>query len=146
MILDSIQIVGVWTHLNKSPNFGYIGQLWKYLQLNKQRLSTCIVAGDFNSNTIWDEWDRWWNHSDVVRELDELNVRSIYHELNGEGHGKESAPTFYLHKNAEKPYHIDYCFASTNLLNKVDNFRIGKFAEWKHLSDHCPLVLNFSLE
>ena len=51
-------LLAVWTHKNSSPNFGYIGQLWKYLQINKGQLNTSIIAGDFNSNTIWDQWDR----------------------------------------------------------------------------------------
>jgi hypothetical protein len=32
-------LLAVWTHRNNSPNFGYIGQLWKYLQVNKDKLN-----------------------------------------------------------------------------------------------------------
>ena len=145
IVMDRVQIVGVWTHFNNSPNFGYVGQLWKYLQVNIHKLNSCIVAGDFNSNSIWDEWDRWWNHSDVVRQLHEIGVRSIYHNLLGENHGKESTPTFYLQKNLDKCYHIDYCFASADLMKKVESFAVEKFDEWKHLSDHCPLSVTISV-
>lgn len=30
-INETFDIIGVWTCQNNSPNFGYIGQLWKYL-------------------------------------------------------------------------------------------------------------------
>lgn len=45
-------LLAVWTHSNNSPNFGYIGQFWKYLQLNKHRIRETIIASDFNSNAI----------------------------------------------------------------------------------------------
>ena len=53
------------------------------LRVNKDKLNTTIIAGDFNSNTKWDEWDRWWNHSDVVNELKELGIKSLYHKYSG---------------------------------------------------------------
>ena len=60
--------------------FGYIGQMWKYLQLNKDNIrnKNIIIGGDFNSNKIWDVWDRWWNHSDVFNELEELETLPIH--------------------------------------------------------------------
>jgi len=67
-------LVNAWCHGANSPTFGYIGQFWKYLQINKQRMNNTLVAGDFNSNKIWDVWDRWWNHSDVISELEEIGI------------------------------------------------------------------------
>lgn len=51
-INNDFDLLAVWTHRNNSPNFGYIGQLWKYLQVNKSKLNTTMIAGDFNSNSI----------------------------------------------------------------------------------------------
>lgn len=141
LVNKEFQLLAVWTQQNKSPNFGYIGQFWKYLQTNKDKFENIIIAGDFNSNAIWDEWDRWWNHSDVVRELNEIGIESLYHKFYSETQGKESQPTFHLHRNLEKPYHIDYCFASISIAEKLKDCIVGKFEEWKHLSDHLPLII-----
>lgn len=136
-------LIAVWTHQNNSPNFGYMGQFWKYLQVNKSKLNNSIIAGDFNSNTKWDEWDRWWNHSDVVNELKEIGIESLYHKFTKEEQGKETQPTFYLHRNVLKPYHIDYCFASTMFTDKIKNVTVECFDKWKHLSDHSPIIITF---
>jgi exonuclease III len=137
---NGFNLLGTWCHGANSPTFGYIGQLWKYLQIHKANLGKCIIAGDFNSNVIWDRWDRWWNHSDVVRELRELKIESLYHKHNaGEEEGKELQPTFYLQKNLAKPYHIDYVFASDNFKASLKVLTIGNPDEWIKISDHMPV-------
>lgn len=95
---DEFSLLAVWNHGNNSPTFGYIGQLWKYLQVNKSRLSNSLIIGDFNSNKIWDKWDRWWNHSDVVTELKEVGVESLYHTYWKEEQGCETRPTFFMQR------------------------------------------------
>jgi exonuclease III len=143
IVNNDYQLLAVWAHSNNSPNFGYIGQMWKYIQINKNKFEKILIAGDFNSNSIWDEWDRWWNHSDVVKELKEQSIRSLYHEFYNEEQGKESISTFYLQKKIEKPYHIDYFFASKNLVNNVREFIVEDFINWKTISDHVPIMLKF---
>ena len=140
MVNEKFQLLGVWTHRNKSPNFGYMGQFWKYLQSNFELFDHIIIAGDFNSNAIWDQWDRWWNHTDVVKILKEKNIKSVYHLMNKEEHGKEKNPTFFLQKNLEKPYHIDYFFGS-KVFHQPQDFRIEHFEKWIKISDHVPLIL-----
>lgn len=139
-INDKFQLLGVWTHRNNSPNFGYIGQFWKYLQTNLELFENIIIAGDFNSNDIQDQWDRWWNHSDVIEILRKEQIESIYHLLIGEEPGNEKFPTFWLQKNVEKPYHIDYFFSSKKF-QKVKNFKIEERSKWIEISDHVPLTL-----
>ncbi|WP_422004417.1 endonuclease/exonuclease/phosphatase family protein [Roseivirga pacifica] len=137
---DKYQLLGVWTHHNNSPNFGYMGQFWKYLQTNLEYFDNPIIAGDFNSNAIWDQWDRCWNHSDVVNTLKQKEIESIYHLLSGEKQGSETTPTFWLQKNAEKPYHIDYFFLSKEF-QKPKTFRIEERSDWIEFSNHVPLIL-----
>jgi exonuclease III len=142
-INNEFDILAVWTHRNNSPNFGYIGQFWKYLQINKDNLSDILIAGDFNSNAIWDEWDRWWNHSDVVNELKELNIESIYHKMTGEQQGFESKPTLYFQKKTSRMYHIDYVFAAKKFIGNIKMFEIGLANKWLKLSDHMPIFCEF---
>ena len=145
-ILDqNLNILAVWTHRNNSPTFGYIGQFWKYLQTNGSNFQNILIAGDFNSNVRWDLWDRWWNHSDVVRYLEDRGIVSLYHRMAQEAQGQESKPTFFLHKNSAKPYHIDYYFASREIASQCRRLEIGKFSDWIHLSDHCPIFVDLEL-
>ncbi len=142
-VAGSFDLMAVWTKQANSPNFGYIGQLWRYLGLHKDKMAgrKILLAGDLNSNTRWDEWDRWWNHSDVVKILKDLDIYSIYHEYHGEEQGKESCPTLYHRRNSEKPYHVDYVFASSQLIDpKVSNIKIGEKDDWLAHSDHMPII------
>lgn len=142
-INKKFDLIAVWNHHANSPTFRYIGQLWKYLQIHKDNLNSAIIIGDFNSNKIWDKWDRWWNHSDVVRELEEIGIRSLYHEFYNEKQGEELSPTFFLQKNLIKKYHIDYAFASNKLIRNLKQFSIGEKENWLKLSDHLPIIIEY---
>lgn len=138
---DSFNLLSVWTMQADSPTFQYIGQFWKYLQLNRERISgpNTVICGDFNSNVFWDKWDRWWNHSDVVKELQELDIHSIYHEFMSEEQGQETMPTLFLQRKREKPYHIDYAFVSKSLMDG-SSLEVGHPDQWLEISDHMPMV------
>lgn len=139
----SINLLAAWTREANSPTFRYIGQLWKFLQRHENFLSSGSAAliGDLNSNTCWDVWDRWWNHSDVVQQLDAIGINSLYHYLNNEQQGAESKPTFYMYRKIGKPYHIDYAFLSADLL-KFATCEIGDPLKWLETSDHMPLIID----
>lgn len=140
---SNFDLLAVWTHKNNSPNFGYIGQFWKYLQVNSNKFENIIIAGDFNSNVIWDQWDRWWNHSDVVKQLRNQGIESLYHLNSGELQGKETKPTFFLQRKLEKPYHIDYFFGSKKFQKELSQLTIGNIEKWLEISDHLPLTAEF---
>ena len=142
-INGSISLLAAWTREANSPTFRYIGQLWKFLQEHNHFLAAenAALIGDLNSNACWDVWDRWWNHSDVVRQLQELGLTSTYHNTHGEAQGVETTPTFYMHRKRERPYHIDYAFLSTKLLQKA-TCEVGDPTIWLEFSDHMPLVIN----
>ena len=142
-VSDGFHILGVWCHYANSPTFGYIGQMWKYLKLNKDNIrdKDIIIGGDFNSNKIWDVWDRWWNHSDVFNELKELGIKSLYHLYYNEEQGKETIPTLYHKKNTEKPYHVDYILKSKTFYDSLSKFEIGNPQKWLSASDHIPIFV-----
>lgn len=144
-INNHINVLSVWTKGSESEVFSYIGQLWKYLQIHKNDLfqNRQIIIGDFNSNSIWDKKDRWWNHSDVVSELKELKITSLYHHIYKEDQGSESMATFYLYRKENKPYHIDYAFVSEDLLNS--KLHIGDKNLWLKFSDHMPITIELAI-
>ena len=143
LVNNSFPLLAVWTHKNNSDAFGYIGQFWKYLQLNKDKLQDSIIVGDFNSNVIWDKWDRWWNHSNVISELNAIGIESLYHLFAQEDQGRETHPTLYFQRKKEKPYHIDYVFASERWISRLQYLEIGKLENWLELSDHMPIKAIF---
>lgn len=145
-INKEVSVLAVWSKQANSPTFAYIGQIWKYLQKHKNVFSSpnALILGDFNSNTCWDIWDRWWNHSDVVRELSEIGLSSVYHELKQEAQGQESNPTFYMYRKLEKPYHIDYIFLSQALISE-SILEVGDAKFWLQYSDHVPLIADINI-
>jgi len=51
----------------------------------------------------------------------------------------------YLLKKKEKPYHIDYIFASNSFINNLKSCSVGKYNDWIKLSDHMPILSSFWL-
>lgn len=138
-------LIAVWANNRQDKDGQYIEQVWKAvnhydLLLN---LGKIILTGDFNSNKIWDRKHRIGNHSVVVDRLAEKNIYSVYHKYLNQAQGEENHPTFFLQRNKDKPYHIDYCFASEDLYNKVQSIEIGTFDDWILHSDHAPLSITF---
>jgi exonuclease III len=143
--IESFILFAVWTKGNKNmrKEETYIGQLYlallKYEHLLHEK---CIIAGDFNSNAIWDDL-RKNNHSTVVEILKNKDISSVYHKLSGEEFGKETLYT-YLHNSPKKPYHIDYIFASECIITKTTHFNIESMSLLPELnSDHVPLIYEF---
>ena len=132
--IDDLYILGVWTH---KPY--YIENLHDLLtQYSDAILSKTIIVGDFNSNAVWDKSHKDKSHSHVVQVLKNKGISSAWHTLNHIEHGKETTPTHFFHKSIDKPFHIDYCFAPTEM---IGNITIGSFHEWIAYSDHMPLII-----
>jgi len=144
---QNFTLFAIWAMDNKvNHNARYIGQIWLAINHYTNLLGdSAIFIGDFNSNKIWDYKDRVGNHSDVVRKLEQNNIHSIYHRHFDFEQGKEKHPTFFLQKKVFKPYHIDYCFASADIIDKVKSVEIGTYENWTTHSDHSPLMITFDL-
>ena len=140
-------LFAIWANNHNDPDGQYIEQVWKAVKHYDQLLNNelIILTGDFNSNKIWDKQHRTANHSTVVDKLADKNIYSVYHKYSTQGQGKESHPTFFLQRNKDKHYHIDYCFVSEDLYDIVQNIEIGTYENWITHSDHAPLVINFDL-
>lgn len=143
----SFTLFAIWANNPQDKDNQYIEQVWKAINHYDQLLNSgqTILTGDFNSNKIWDRKHRVGNHTAVVEKLAEKNIFSIYHKHLNEEQGRETTPTFYLQRNKNKPYHIDYCFVSTDMCDNVKNLEIGTYDNWIAYSDHSPVIVDFEL-
>ena len=100
-----------------------------------------VVAGDFNSNAIWDRPRGANDHSRVVQQLEtDFGLVSAYHASTGCAQGSEPHATHYFRWQEASPFHIDYCFVPRAW--RIEQAHVGGFEEWKGLSDHRPLVVD----
>jgi exonuclease III len=139
---QSFILFAVWSQLSKSKFDSYIGQIYLALKYYETILKEpCIIAGDWNSNKIFDHIKRVGTHSEVVELLERVSIKSAYHHMLNEKHGLETIPTHYFRKELASPFHIDFIFASESILNKITRFEIGTYDEWIKLSDHMPVIM-----
>ena len=138
----SFNLLGVWTQSKGK----YVESLKPALEVYKDFLLSgpSVILGDFNSNTIWDGIHKKFSHTMMVEKLrNEYGLVSAYHDYLHEEDGAESIPTFFEHRNQQEPYHLDYCFIPKSW--KIKKVEVGKFDEWSEISDHCPLIVDFSI-
>ncbi len=147
----SLNLLAVWADTNqgrmreregtKDPS----GPLRTGLRTNKRFLAKgqAIVAGDFNNHPRWDKPLQSWNHSYGIADLASFGLRSAYHSHHGCDAGNEEHPTFYLTKDEEKPYHLDWCFVSEGWA--VKSVEVGAYDTYCRKggpSDHAPLIVD----
>lgn len=142
----SFILYAVWANNPGDKDGQYVTQVWKALAYYKRiiRRQRTVLTGDFNSNTIWDRPRREGNHSTVVKQLEAKGISSVYHTYFNQQQGKEADPTFYLYKQLQKKYHLDYCFASADLIENLQTVEIGDYGFWTKYSDHVPLIAVFN--
>lgn len=106
----SFNLLALWTQ--GSGGFGrYVRNGEAALQDHEQfvRAAPTVVAGDFNSNSVWDRHTKG-GHTRLVQRLQELGLESAYHAHFGERQGAESRPTYFHRRAAGEPFHLDYVF------------------------------------
>jgi len=77
--------------------YPYVEAVCKAVTLYRDliRSGPTVLAGDFNSNAIWDkDHPADLNHSALVSQLEELGLASAYHHALGEKHGQETKPSY----------------------------------------------------
>ena len=141
----NFNLFAIWANNPTDPDGQYVEQVWKAIHHYDNLLAgtSCILAGDFNSNTIWDRKYRAGNHSNVVKVLEEKGIFSTYHLHHKQKQGEEKHPTLYLYRHEDKPYHIDYCFVSIDILKKLKSVEVGAYDYWTKHSDHVPVIVTF---
>jgi exodeoxyribonuclease III len=108
-----------------------------------------VVAGDLNSNAIWDKPGWRINHMATVDTLESLGLVSAYHTVRSETHGRETIPTLYWRDRTKDgpTYHIDYVFLPDRWVDRVTALSVGTFEGWcgSGLSDHVPIIVDIGL-
>lgn len=139
---QQLTLLGVWAHV-KARQERYVRITHQAIDYYRTFLASerSIVIGDFNSNTIWDALHRGRSHSDLVKKLEQLQLKSVYHAQTQELQGKETISTFYLYRHPDKGYHLDYAFVSSRLLEHA-RLTIPDGNVWLKRSDHLPLILD----
>lgn len=143
----AFNLFAIWANNPGDPDGQYVTQVWKAIHYYENLISSrrTILVGDFNSNTIWDKPRREGNHSTVVKYLEARGIYSVYHKHFNQIQGKEQHPTLYMYRRKDNPYHIDYCFASTDMLKHLKSVEIGDYDFWNKYSDHVPVIVNFDV-
>ena len=137
----------IWANNPEDKDGQYVTQVWKAINYYEDLITEnkTILIGDFNSNTIWDKPRREGNHTTVVNKLESKKIYSTYHQYFNQIQGKEEHPTLYLYRHENKPYHLDYCFASNDFIEILDSVEVGTYQHWTMHSDHKPLIINFNI-
>ncbi len=141
------KLIAVWTKKvedKKKNHINYIRQLHFALKEYESFIDdeNVIITGDLNSNLIWERTGVDKNHQDVLDQLSDKNIYSSYHRFFKEEQGKETQGTYFHYHKENRPFHIDFCFLSENILTRLVNVEIGKFKDWIHLSDHVPMIID----
>jgi exodeoxyribonuclease-3 len=142
---SDFNMFAIWANNPDDKDGQYVEQVWKALSHYDSLISNTktILIGDFNSNTIWDRKSRISNHSDVVRVLESKGIHSTYHLYHKQTQGAEEHPTLYLYRHRNRPYHLDYCFVSADMAEKLESVEVGDFDFWTKYSDHVPVIVTF---
>lgn len=142
----NLTILAIWS---QKPRYhdNYAEQVWNAVHFYSDLLDgeNIILAGDFNSNAIWDTPRGVSNHSNLVDFLKNKNILSTYHHFHKQTQGQEKDKTLFMQRKIDRPYHVDYCFASSNLIKKLKNVEVGAYETWTKHSDHKPLIITFDL-
>jgi len=104
--------------------------------------NNAIIIGDFNTGCSEDHPEHYNNLCNNLKGFKNCAL----------GKPEEFKETFYSYKEKKK-YLNDFCFVSEDLYTNIKEIRIYDDWEvnsngqksWKGLSDHCPIIVDFTL-
>ena len=138
LTFGGIDILAAWV----KPQGSYISSATKAISgfLQSPQSPYRIVLGDLNLNPRFDRDRQAGPTKALIASLEAGDMRSLYHQHSSEEHGAESHATHHFLRDATRPFHIDYIFASHPL--RLTGFAIGQPQDWigKRLGDHMPLT------
>lgn len=105
------------------------------------RARSTVVLGDFNTNATY-QGNAW---ATLMALIDSLDLVSAYHCFFKEPFGAEQCPTHFHQGKKRSPFHLDYCFIPRAWVNQLRDVRVGKYEDWRELSDHVPLIIDLNL-
>ena len=138
---DDFAILGAWV----KPAENYVTPSQRVFRQFLRKLDKpAIILGDLNQNAVFDANRRIGLFADTQRMLTRAGLRSLYHQHSGYAFGSE-APTHWLTFNAERPYHLDYIWASDAF--DLRSFTLFPADPWltERRSDHLPMRAALSL-
>jgi len=109
-----------------------------------------VLVGDFNCNSIWDDrYRKERNHSALVEKLKQMGIEDYSGSFE-----KDTYNTYYYYHNGKEHCVVDdYCFASVKMTESAkfsvpvsDEWTLANGVKhWRGLSDHCPIIVDFTL-
>lgn len=139
-------VLGIWSCPLQTGGYGR--EVVRAVEAHAERIrrTPSIVAGDFNIDANTSEQRRSAAFTKLVRTFSALGLSSAYHHCLGEPFGAETRPTYYHHRDRQRPFHIDYCFLSQPLLERVREVEVGLYGDWVEpgLSDHVPVIVDLA--
>lgn len=143
--IGKLTVLGVWSC---PADGGYAREVQRSLDAHARWLdpeAEVIVAGDFNVAAMHtgSARGRASAFGKLIAQLRTLGLHSAYHSVRGEPFGAETAATYYHHRNVAQPFHIDFCFVTAPLLERIRSVEVGTHHDWvaPGHSDHVPLII-----
>lgn len=142
---ENFTLIAVWAKRMPGSSYGKVlySALHEYERIIQN--GPVIIMGDFNLDKKVPSSYSGIGYEKIMDKLESYGLVSCYHSITMEEFSKESIATYYHYGKLDKPFHVDYCFGSKDVLQGIQSFYTGTPEDYLSLSHHVPLVLEFAL-